>query len=242
MASVHRLVRLFGALGTAVALGSLLLPYTAANADTPRAAALSICAPDLTRLCAGIEAGNGKKMRCLLQNQAQLSPDCNQVMIERMQTRSNRLGGAEVAQIQPTPQPSAGGAATAAPAPAIEPSTAAPRLGKSRRFNKKACKVELATFCPAMAGGRTKCLIANQAKLGADCAAAIAVTQQTRQVAKAACVADAAKLCGTARGAARFQCLEINKTQLSPACLARIEKKEARQSAPLSNPATPPKQ
>ena len=211
---------------------SVCAAISSASAAEPQSAAFSMCTADLTALCPSVEAGNGKKMRCLLEHQAQLSASCDAAVKSRMATRANRLGGVELAQATPT-----------TPAPAASQPSAPVKVGKSGRINKKACRAELASLCATTAGSRTKCLIANQSKLGPECAAAVAVTQQTREVAKAACVTDAAKLCGTARGPQRLQCLESNKAQLSPACLTRIEKKEAKQAIRAGAPAaTPPKQ
>lgn len=205
----------------------------AATAAEPQRGALSVCAGELSTMCGSVEAGNGKKMRCLLQNQDQLSADCDAAVKIRMQSRGGRLGEVEMAQVQPAQvQP--------APAPSSTPVPVAnPKAVKSARINKKACKAELATLCSTTTGSRTKCLIANEAKLGPECAAAVAVSKQTREVAKAACVTDAAKLCGSARGAERMQCLEANKPKLTPACLARVEKKEARQAKGAAAPAAP---
>ena len=213
--------------GYVIVTGAAFAPLTHTWAAEPQGGALSVCAGDLSTLCPSIEAGNGKKMRCLMEHQAQLSPNCDTAVKVRVQARGNRLGGVEMAQAQM--MPAAGGAAPAA-APATPPSTAPVKLGKSGRINKKACKVELATLCSTTTSSRTKCLIANQSKLGPECAATVAVGQQAREVAKAACVMDAAKLCGPARGAQRVQCLEANKAQLSPSCLARIEKREVKKS------------
>lgn len=139
-------------------------------------------------------------------------------------------------------QTSTGAAGTsAAPPAAVAPAQAVPpKPGKAGRLDKKACRAELAALCAKTTGSRTKCLIANQSKLGPACAAAVAQTVQVREVAKAACVVDAKKLCGSAKGEARTLCLEANKPQLSPACLARIEKKELKAAA--SKATQPPKQ
>ncbi len=225
MVPVKRLSFLSLVVGGVAAFGVVFGATVAATAAEPQRGALSVCAAELSTLCGSIEAGSGKKMRCLLQHQPQLSADCDAAVKIRMQARSGRLGDVEPAQAQAAqlqPAPAAGGT----PAPAANA-----KLGKSGRINKKACKAELATLCSTTAGSRTKCLIANEAKLGPECAAAVAVSKQTREVAKAACVLDAAKLCGAARGAERMQCLEANKPKLTPACLARVEKKEARQAA-----------
>ena len=232
MRTVNRFGGLSMAVSSVIAAGLGLVAVTAAIAAQPQGGALSTCKGELTRLCAGVEAGNGKKMNCLLQHQGQLSADGDAAITVRVQTRSDRLGGVDVAQAAPA-------AGTAAPAATLPPAAAVKPV-KSVRLNKKACRAELATLCATTTVSRTKCLMANQPKLGPECAAAVAVVAQTREVAKAACVVDAAKLCGAVRGAARTQCLEANKAQLSPACLARIERKEAKQAVKAASPATSP--
>jgi hypothetical protein len=233
MVPVNRMSCLSWIFGGVAASGVYFAGLVAATAAEPQRGALSVCAGELSSMCGAVEAGNGKKMRCLLQNQDQLSADCDAAVKIRMQVRGGRLGEVEMAQAQPAQmQPAPPPSSTPAP-------VGSPKLGKSGRINKKACKAELATLCSTTAGSRTKCLIANEAKLGPECAAAVAVSKQTREVAKAACVTDAAKLCGTARGAERMQCLEANKPKLTPACLARVEKKEARQAVKGTAPTAP---
>ncbi len=153
---------------------------------------------------------------------------------------SSPLSAAGPQQMAQAPA-AAPGTSAAPPAAAVAPAQPTPlKPGKAGRLDKKACRAEIAALCAKTSGSRTKCLIANQSKLGPVCAAAVAQTVQVREVAKAACVADAKALCGTAKGEARTQCLEANKPQLSPACLARIEKKELKAAAQKA--AAPPKQ
>ena len=230
-----RLGRRSSALGGAVAVGALWVLTTAAGAAEPQpgspqagvtpSSAMSICSQDLAKLCPGIEAGGGKKLSCLMSNTPQLSADCDAAVKIRVHARGEPgLQGGVPAGVQLAQAATPPAAATAPPAAIVKP-------GKAGRLNKKACKAELASLCATVTSSRTKCLMANQPKLGPECAAAVAAVAQTREVAKAACVMDAAKLCGSARGAARTQCLEANKAQLSPACLTRIERKEAKQTA-----------
>ena len=203
-------------------VGALTAMTALASAAEPQAGALASCAQDLAKWCHGVEAGGGKKMTCLMTNEAQLSPGCDAAVKVRVQHGSQPV---QLAQAAPAPSAGAPPPTAAMPPPLlVKPAKSAGRL------NKKACKAELATLCATATSSRTKCLMANQPKLGPECSAAVASVMQTREVAKAACVVDAAKLCGGARGAARTQCLEANKAQLSPACLVRIEKKEAKQA------------
>ena len=56
-------------------------PATAPAASTPAAPgpgkqAMSACRPDMAALCGNVEQGGGKKIQCLKDNQAKLSPDC----------------------------------------------------------------------------------------------------------------------------------------------------------------------
>lgn len=206
-----------------MAVGSWLAGVPVAAAP-PEGGAFAACAADLAKMCPGVEAGGGKKMRCLQQNQTQLSPACDAAVKARIEARVNRLGGPAAATAVP-PAP-AGGAEAAA--------------GKSGRLGK-ACQTELAAMCGAETGGkRMACLTTNEAKLGPACAAVVAQRKQVREVAKAACVTDAATFCATSKGPERLRCLETNKAKLSPACLGIVEKRAARQAA--SPQSVPPKQ
>ncbi len=235
MKSAQRLDLISRIFGSGVLAVAGFAAVSAAFAAQPEGGALSLCARDLAQLCAGVEAGNGKKVACLQAHQSQLSPDCDSTVKQRLEARERNAAGTQMAQAPAAP-PQAGGVTPPSAAP---PAAASGIKGaKVGRLNKKACRAELATLCSTVSSGRTKCLIANQGKLGPECAAAVAVVQQSREVAKAACVLDAAKLCGTARGAARAQCLSDNKAKLSPSCLARIEKRDAKQGIGAAAPGT----
>jgi hypothetical protein len=213
----------------ALAVMAYVMPV---NAAEPERGALAACGPDLAKLCPGIEAGGGKKMRCLTDNRSNLSPGCSDAMNARLARR-----GAVLAQAQaPATIPAASGQppgtlpqATATPS-AAPLAAGRPKAG-ARAGNMRACRTDMATFCGSAekGGGRkVKCLMENQAKLGPECAAAISSAQSQKQAAKASCIDDIAKLCPTARGPARRQCLETNKAQLSPACAGVLDARAAK--------------
>jgi hypothetical protein len=181
-----------------------------ASAAAPEKGAMAACRVDVATFCAGIEAGGGKKMRCLSDNRSRLSPECGVAFDARLANRAARLDGAAV--VAPPAAPS-GAPPAAAPL--------RPALG--------ACRTDMATLCASVTpgrGARVKCLMENQGKLSPNCAAAVTsvAAQQRDQRAdrqqdnRIACDADAAKLCAGARGPARRQCLEVNAAQVSPAC------------------------
>ena len=181
----------------------------AVQAAEPPAGAMSSCKSELATYCQGIEAGHGKKVRCLSEHQGDLSPAC----AATVQLRSaGRAGETQMAQ-----------------APAA-PSANAPAAAAPTRTNLRACRSDMATLCLGVekgGGRRIKCLLDNQAKLSPDCAATISAGQQKRVAVKAVCGADAKVLCPKAHGAERLQCLETNKAQLSPGCAAVVDRKVA---------------
>jgi hypothetical protein len=156
-----------------ISLGTL----SAASAAEPQRGALAACGTDLATFCPGSEAGGGRKMRCLMDNRAKLSPACATSVDARLSQRAARLGGTDVAQATPGTTP--GTAPGATPPPAASPATpiqAATPAARPIRASMRACRTDTATFCASVekGGGRkVKCLIENQAKLSPDCAAAI---------------------------------------------------------------------
>jgi hypothetical protein len=57
------------------------------------AVARGACAPDVERLCAGVQPGQGRIATCLMDKQAELSPECAQ-QIEQMRARARAFGEA----------------------------------------------------------------------------------------------------------------------------------------------------
>ena len=234
MSTLGRVNRLTFTVHGVLAISACVVTLGAASAAEPQRGALASCATDLATFCPGIEAGGGKKMQCLMQNQSRLSAACATSVQARVAARAARLGGNDPVQLQTSPPPPAGQSQTIAP-PA---SAATPVQGPMR-----ACKSDVATLCATVeAGGgrKVKCLIENHAKLSPACAAAIVGVQSQRQSAKAACVADVASLCAGAKGPARMQCLEANKAKLSPACAERVDLRLVQQAKRASvAPAAP---
>ncbi len=207
----------------AFAVAAALTPATAAE---PIRGAMAACGADLAQFCPGIEAGGGKKMRCLADHRSSLSPGCSDAMNARLARRGAAAVQAPIAGPTP-PAPSQPPAAAAAVPPATALPKAAPLAASMR-----ACRTDMASFCGSVekGGGRkVKCLMENQAKISPDCAAAISNAQSQKQAVKASCVADVAKLCPTARGPARRQCLETNQAELSPGCAGVIAARAAKQ-------------
>ncbi len=233
----------------AAALAAVLItPFAASAQRVPGGNAA--CRVDTATFCSGIEAGGGKKMRCLSDNLTKLSPECAAIVTAR-QDRRAALGGPKETQLaqntqqntqppapQVTPQAVPLPPATGSP-PAIKaPVAAVPAApGNAKRGNRAManCRVDMATHCadvPTGGGARVQCLRQNQAKLSPECAAALSSVEQTRQdknaenkQARNSCAADAQRLCADAKGPARRQCLDQNKAQLSTDCSASLEKR-----------------
>ena len=201
---------------------------SAGFAASPDGGAKAACSTDLATFCQGIEAGGGKKMRCLMDNQSKLSPACATSIETRRATRAGRLGEGQLAQAPAAaPVPPAPGAA---PVTAPPPAAALPALVPVRGA-MRACRTDMATLCATIAtgGGRKlRCLMDNQAKLSPDCAAAVSAGATKVKAGRAACADDAVKFCADARGPQRQQCLASNQAQLAPACAAVIAKRQAR--------------
>ena len=199
---------------------------------------LAACRADAAAFCQGIEAGRGRRLACLTENKARLSPACAAVVEAR------NVG---------LPAP-AGAAAPATPA------ADAPPKGKGEKGARggglAACRTDVATFCQneAKGGGRRiACLRANQDKLDPACQAAIKDRPAAREgsevtkSSRAACKADVATHCaGLQKGGGRIvQCLTANRDKLSPGCQETLPsgRQAARppegQPAPSVPPAAP---
>ncbi len=245
---------------------AMLLAPTIAGAQGARGTNAE-CRTDAATFCAGVEAGGGRKMRCLAENKSSFSPECAAVVETRLKGRERTVGAdterlaqaAPPAGASPTVSPVATVPATpTAPGLASSPTATPSSKGKGQRGNRPmtACRIDMATHCADMqagGGGRVQCLRANQAKLTPECAAALSAVGQKREVNKVerkqamrgGCAEDVQRLCADAKGPERRQCLGDNKAQLSPACSAALEMRGHRRAsnamAPvLPVPVTPP--
>ena len=176
---------------------------------------MSACRTDAATYCQNVEAGRGRRMACLNENKAKLSPECAQAI----EGRGGRAAGAQPAPAG-SPAPAAvGPSPQQGPAP---PGTAQPRA-KGAGGRMAACRTDLATFCATAAKGggeRMKCLKENQSKLSPDCQASLAQLGQQARTLQTACAADRQTLCAGVQkgGGAILQCLKSNRDKLSPAC------------------------
>ena len=171
---------------------------------------LAACRMDARTFCQNAEAGRGRRLACLAENKAKLSPECAAALDAR--------GKSGAAAVDGTATPGAGSPPPDAPVGARGGS-----LGGSRGGRMAACRTDAATFCASAAtggGARLKCLKENQSKLNPVCQAALAqVAAQTRNL-RAACKADRDALCANVPkgGGAVLQCLKSNRDKVSPAC------------------------
>jgi len=95
------------------------------------------------------------------------------------------------------------------------------------------CAQDRETYCPNMKPGHglMKCLKKNEDKLSAECKAHREEVKEKMGELKAACEADAQKLCPDVKGRARMKCMREKKDQLSEGCKAEWkEMKEARKA------------
>lgn len=209
---------------------------------------LAACRGDVAAFCPSVEAGGGRKMACLKENLAKLSPACAEIVQARAEGKSERTGGRKagrsalgagaaapqervsdqpqgtVAQANRAPEQ---GAAPAAPsaqpgAPSAQSGPATATAGAKGGHRMAACRTDVATFCQnaEKGGGRMRCLKENQAKLSPECQTAVTERTQAAGNFRQACKSDRETLCaGVERGGGRLmQCLKENQAKLTPAC------------------------
>jgi hypothetical protein len=210
------------------------LTSAASSAYAQRASGMASCRTDLATFCQGVEAGGGKRIKCLSENQAKLSPDCAAVVQSRADQRVDRKADAKTESLPKPASPST------MPQPAASPGA----QGKARMA---ACRADMASLCGNIqpgSGGRGKCLKENAAKVSPACAEAMSARAQagaeTKGAIKSACRDDSRRLCKDAvkGGGGRLACLQQNQSQLTQACAAVVsvlpQKKQA--SAPPAAP------
>jgi hypothetical protein len=211
------------------AFGALATVATA----QPAARGMAACRTDMATFCAGIEAGKGKRVACLIANKDKVSAACSATIQQR---------AAQAPAGAAAPPPGAPGSSVAPPAgqvPATPPGSqaaapsakgAAPAHGKGGG-RLAACRVDLQVLCanvPAGGGAKMRCLQDNQAKLGPACAQTIGELKSAKQAARGACAMDAKTLCPDLKGDQRRACFTANQSKLSPECTAALGKRAAR--------------
>lgn len=210
-----KLVRVLAAVGIFSALS------TAASAQ-PAVRGMAACRVDLATFCQNIEAGRGKRVACLTQNQDKLAPDCRSAVQQRAAQAPAGTPAASVAPSVGPPPASAAPETPAVPPPALKSAAPAP-ANKSARL--AACRADLQTLCvdaQTGGGGRMRCLQDNQAKLSPACADTLAELKARQQDERRACAIDANQLCPGLKGEPRRACFVDNQAQLSPDCAAVV--------------------
>lgn len=172
---------------------------------------LAACRADVQAHCKGVEAGGGRKMACLQENLAKLSPECGAIVQARAEGKEGkgerggrgRMGGrsalgagagTDVAQAQAQPSGSSGGAAGST-VNGASPPAGAPQGGAPGAPGAPAA--DTAPLAKGQGGGKGG-----------------------RQ-SMAACRVDAATFCQNAEnGGGRMRCLRENQAKLSPECQA----------------------
>jgi len=174
--------------------------------DGPGRQALAACRADMQTLCGAIEAGGGRRIACLGQNQDKLSPDCKAAVLAILV----KSGHAQ---------------------PPAESTAQAPAAGRAGGFGQ-VCKADIASVCAGIEKGEgriAKCLKENSAKLSPSCQGFFAARQAdkkaARQDVKAQCAGDAATVCGAGvKGQPLVACLRQAVGKVSPGCQQALTK------------------
>lgn len=202
---------------------------------------LAACRADMATHCANVEAGRGRRMGCLQENAAKLSPECASALTARIEggkgERSGLGGSGAPAQNDQAQAPGPGTAGK----DRIDTSPKGPSpVGRAGRGEGRmaACRTDAAAFCRSaeQGGGRMRCLRENQAKLSPACQAAILQRQSQANNLRAACKSDRESLCGNVQrgGGAIMGCLRDNQAKLSAGCssaLSALPERGARSKA-----------
>lgn len=102
-------------------------------------------------------------------------------------------------------------------------------LAAAPAFAEGPCAKDRETYCPGMKAGHglIKCLKEHDDKLSAECKAHRAEVKEKLGDLKAACEADAEKLCPGEKGRARMKCLRGKKEEVSEGCKAEWKELKA---------------
>lgn len=154
-------------------LGAVILTVAVIGSATAQDAAtkgrgMAACRTDAAAFCGSVEAGGGKRMACLKENQAKLSPEC----LATVDARGGKGGTA-----------AATGAASAS-GPNGQPAGEQATKGMGKNGGRMAaCKVDRETHCAGVqkgGGAIVKCLKDNKDKLAPACGEALASAKMTR--------------------------------------------------------------
>ena len=149
----------------AFALTAALIGSASAQDAAPKGRGIAACRTDAATFCGAVEAGRGKRMACLKENQAKLSPECAAV-VEARGTKG------------------AAAATSAAPASGPTGQPAGEKAAKGKDGGRMAaCKADRQTLCAGVqkgGGAIVKCLRDNKEKLSPACGEAMASAKGKR--------------------------------------------------------------
>ena len=208
------------AAGVAVAQAPTAPSPTAPPEQNARGGLLrTACAADIATHCSAVEAGRGRRIACLVEKKAQLTPACQQAVEQRQAARDAKRGDGPRAEVPARPNAAPG-----------EPGRAAgPNGPKGRRgVGLAVCRTDVATHCQGIEtgkGGRIACLRQNLDKLDPACRTAVAERTARAQGIRQACQADRQTLCGSVeKGGGRIAaCMKANADKLSPGCRMALQ-------------------
>ena len=205
------------------------------------------CSSDIAALCSGVEPGDGKIAKCLVDQTPSLSKECDEVIsiVGKVIFPAQNQSFAEYTQA-PTLQDDGPVDAPAEPAQqAAEPVSKAAVLTALEASvqeiiekGKEGCSSDLQAHCSNVTPGEGRlafCLIANADKRSATCEAALAEARQKAEVlvenvnrSVESCLPDIAALCSeTKPGEGRIvQCLTDQKPMLTEACSQVVDRVE----------------
>jgi Cysteine rich repeat len=182
--------RLVASVFVAALASVCLVPLAQAQGapDAPRVrGVMSACQPDLAAYCGGVEKGGGRKIACLKDNQAKLSPGCTAAIGEVLAKRADRQGKGrgdqaackgDIATLCAGVEKGQGriGQCMKANEAKLSPACAASRADKKaqRSAMKSACAGDKKTLCGGAKKGAVKqCFIEKRAQLSPGCVAAL---------------------------------------------------------------------
>lgn len=184
-----KMLRLLATPGATLALVLMATPVVAqAPTDAQREAIRSACRSDYIAHCSSVPPGGAESLQCLQKNMSSLSGSCKSAV--------NAVSAAE--------KPAAPAAAEKTQAPAAAPKADTPAAAEPAKPTATA-----APAAPPAAAPKAAANTAAQKPTGAQVAAI-----------RSACRADYPKVCAgvPAGGAPALQCLDKNKSKVSPPC------------------------
>ncbi|MDX9722471.1 MAG: cysteine rich repeat-containing protein [Myxococcota bacterium] len=200
------------------------------------------CREDAERFCADVERGEGRVAACLLQNEAQLSADC-QAKVQTVKTRietAEKACSTEISQfcsgmergpglaacLREHREQLSSGCSDELKAMRADVGRHGGKKGDRGKGVHKVCAEDAQRLCDGITGKaeRMACLVSNKGSLSTECAAKVELIETRYAEAVAACGSDAASFCpGMEPGSGLFKCMSENREKLSAGCQAHMD-------------------